>query len=63
MGQAIAATPAGFAEAAQRGYERGDRMLHECGPTAVELRGEKAIAQSKLQIMQRGPVDRAQALG
>ncbi|MGH2893784.1 MAG: nuclear transport factor 2 family protein [Solirubrobacteraceae bacterium] len=47
-------TPHGFAEAAQRGYDRGDRMLHACGPTNVELAGDRAIAQSKLRIMQRG---------
>lgn len=47
----------GFAEAAQRGYDRGDRMLHECGPTAVELSGDRAIAQTKLRIMQRGSVE------
>lgn len=50
-------TPQGFADAAERGYERGDRMLHECGPTTVEVRGNRAIAQSKLRIMQRGPVE------
>src|SRR5947209_154328 len=50
-------TPQGFADAAQRGYDQGDRMLHECGPTVVELRGDRAIAQSKLRIMQRGPVE------
>jgi hypothetical protein len=50
-------SPAGFAEAAQRGYDNGDRMLHSCGPTSVELAGDRAIAQSKLRIMQRGPVD------
>ena len=49
-------TPQGFAEAAQRGYDNGDRMLHECGPTAVRLSGDRAISQSKLRIMQRGPV-------
>lgn len=49
--------PQGFADAAQRGYDQGDRMLRECGPTAVEIRGERAIAQAKLRIMQRGPVE------
>jgi len=50
-------TPRGFADAAQRGYDRGDRMLHECGPTTVELRGDRAISESKLRIMQRGLLD------
>lgn len=50
-------SPRGFAEAAQRGYDRGERMLHACGPTNVELAGDRAIAQSKLRIMQRGLVE------
>jgi hypothetical protein len=50
-------SPRGFAQAAQRGYDNGDRMLHACGPTNVELAGDRAIAQSKLRIMQRGPVE------
>jgi hypothetical protein len=50
-------SPQGFADAAQAGYDRGDRMLHGCGPTNVELAGDRAIAQGKLRIMQRGPVE------
>jgi SnoaL-like protein len=50
-------SPQGFADAAQRGYDQGDRMLHSCGPTNVALAGDRAIAQSKLRIMQRGPVE------
>jgi hypothetical protein len=50
-------SPRGFAEAAQRGYDNGDRMLHSCGPTTVELAGDRGLAQSKLRIMQRGVVE------
>ena len=50
-------TPQGFAEAAQRGYERGDRMLHSNGGTTVELAGDRAIGSTKMRIMQRGPVE------
>lgn len=50
-------SPQGFADAAQGGYDRGDRMLHSCGPTNVQLAGDRAIAQSKLRIMQRGEVE------
>lgn len=50
------ATPEEFAQAAQRGFEQGDRMLHENGGTAVELKGDRAIAQTKLRIMQRATV-------
>jgi hypothetical protein len=50
-------SPRGFTEAAQRGYDRGERMLHSCGPTNVQLGGDRAVAQSKLRIMQRGEVE------
>jgi hypothetical protein len=50
------ATPQQFAEAASKGFERGDRMLHSAGGVTVEISGDRAIAQSKLRIMQRGPV-------
>jgi hypothetical protein len=46
-------TPAEFAKAAQTGYERGDRMLHSNGGTTVDIVGNRAIAQTKLRIMQR----------
>ena len=50
-------SPRGFAEAAEAGYARGDRMLHSNGGTTVELAGDRAIAQTKMRIMQRGPVE------
>jgi hypothetical protein len=46
-----------FAEAAEAGYQRGDRMLHASGGVAIQVEGPRAIAQSKMRIMQRGPVD------
>jgi SnoaL-like domain len=50
------ATPQQFAEAATKGFERGDRMLHGPGGMTAEIAGDRAIAQSKLRIMQRGPI-------
>jgi hypothetical protein len=50
-------SPQGFADAADAGYARGDRMLHSNGGTTVELAGDRAIGQTKMRIMQRGPVD------
>jgi hypothetical protein len=50
-------SPQGFADAAAAGYARGDRMLHSNGGTTVELAGDRAIGQTKMRIMQRGPVD------
>lgn len=46
-----------FAEAASRGYARGDRMLHTAGSIAVEVVGNRAIAEHKAVIMQRGLVE------
>jgi hypothetical protein len=50
-------TPEEFAAAAEAGFTRGDRMLHSNGGTAVKLSGDRAIAQTKLRIMQRGTID------
>src|SRR5437764_9767430 len=47
-------TPDEFAAAAEAGFARGDRMLHSNGGTAVKLNGDRALAQTKLRIMQRG---------
>ena len=51
------ASPQQFAEAATKGFERGDRMLHAVGAVTTEINGDRAVAQSKLRIMQRGPVE------
>jgi hypothetical protein len=50
-------TPAQFAEKAEAGYQRGDRMLHSNGGTSVELAGDRAVSQSKMRIMQLGPIE------
>lgn len=46
-----------FVAAATRGFEAGDRMLHSVGGVNVEIASDRAIARSKLRIMQRGPVE------
>jgi hypothetical protein len=46
-----------FAEAAQSGYEAGDRMLHSDGGCTVDIVGNRAVSQTKLRIMQRAEVD------
>ena len=50
-------TPQQFAEKAETGYARGDRMLHSNGGTSVELAGDRALSQSKMRIMQVGPIE------
>src|SRR5207249_5009406 len=51
------ATPDQFAAAAEEGYARGDRMMHLNAGTTVEVSGARAVAQTRLCIMQRGLVE------
>jgi hypothetical protein len=51
------ATPQEFAEAATKGFAKGDRMLHEVSGVTSLVEGDRGFAMSKLRIMQRGPVD------
>ena len=46
-----------FIEVSRAGFEKGVSILHFLGGTSVELQGERAIAQTKMTISQRGPVD------
>jgi len=49
-----------FIEVSRRGFERGVSILHFQGGTSVDLRGERAIAQTKMTISQRAEVDGVQ---
>jgi hypothetical protein len=42
-----------FIRVSREGFERGVRILHFLGGTSVDLRGERAIAQTKMTITQR----------
>jgi hypothetical protein len=46
-----------FIEASRDGFERGANILHFLGGGTIEIAGERAIAQTKMQIMQRATVD------
>jgi hypothetical protein len=46
-----------FIRVSQEGFDRGVRILHELGGTSVDLAGDRAIAQVRLKIMQRAPVE------
>ena len=46
-----------FIEVSREGWERGVSILHFLGGSSVELAGSRAVAQTKMQIMQRAPVD------
>lgn len=46
-----------FQKARRAGFERGVSIIHFLGGTAIELAGERAIAQTKMTINQRAAVD------
>jgi hypothetical protein len=46
-----------FITVSQEGYDRGVRILHFLGGTTIDLAGTRAVAQTKMTISQRGPVD------
>lgn len=46
-----------FIEVSRAGFDKGVSILHFLGGTSVEIEGERAIAQTKMTISQRGMVD------
>jgi hypothetical protein len=46
-----------FIKVSQDGYARGVRILHFLGGSTIDVAGSRAIAQTKMTISQRGPVD------
>jgi hypothetical protein len=46
-----------FIRVSQEGFERGVRVLHMLGGTSIDLAGDRAIAQTKMTITQRGAID------
>jgi len=46
-----------FIKVSQEGYANGVRILHFLGGTSIELKGKRAIAQTKMTIAQRALVD------
>jgi hypothetical protein len=46
-----------FIKEGQEGYAKGVRFLHFLGGTSIELKGKRAIAQTKMTISQRAVVD------
>jgi hypothetical protein len=45
-----------FIRVSREGWEKGVSILHFLGGTSIDLAGERAIAQTKMTISQRGPV-------
>jgi hypothetical protein len=46
-----------FIAVSREGYERGVRILHFLGGTSIDMAATRAIAQTKMTISQRAPVD------
>lgn len=46
-----------FIAVSQAGYDRGVRIHHMLGGTAMDIAGERAIAETKVSIAQRADVD------
>jgi SnoaL-like protein len=45
-----------FIEMSKQGFAKGVRILHFLGGSSIEVRGDRAIAQTKMTISQRAPV-------
>jgi hypothetical protein len=46
-----------FIKVSQEGYDKGVRILHFLGGMNIEINANRVIAQTKMTISQRGPVD------
>jgi hypothetical protein len=46
-----------FIKVNDEGWARGVRILHFLGGSSIDVAGNRAIAQTKMTISQRGPVD------
>jgi hypothetical protein len=45
-----------FIEMSKQGFAKGVRILHFLGGSSIEVRGDRATAQTKMTISQRAPV-------
>jgi hypothetical protein len=46
-----------FIAVSQQGYDKGARIHHMLGGSTIDVAGERAIADTKLSIAQRAPID------
>lgn len=46
-----------FIAVSREGFERGVRILHFLGGSSIDVAGERAVAQTKMTISQRGAVE------
>jgi hypothetical protein len=47
-----------FIKVSQEGYDKGVRILHFLGGMSIDIRGRRAIAQTKMTISQRAEVEK-----
>ena len=47
-----------FIKVSQAGFDKGVSILHFLGGSSVDLKGSRAVAQTKMTISQRGDVDK-----
>ncbi len=57
MGDLVPGTYEEFIAANLDGYKRGVRIYHFLGGTSIEIKGKRAIAQTKMSISQRAKVE------
>lgn len=50
-------TPDAFIAISKEGFEKGVRILHFLGGSSIDIRGDRAIAQTKMTISQRAEVE------
>ena len=46
-----------FVRASRQGWDKGARVWHTLGGSSIDLAGPRAVAQTKMTIAARGPVD------
>ena len=46
-----------FIKVSQEGYDRGVRIMHMLGGISIDIKGKRAIAQTRMFIQQRAPVE------
>lgn len=46
-----------FIKVSQDGYAKGVRIVHSLGGCSIDIKGARAVAQTKMTISQRSPVD------
>jgi len=46
-----------FITVSQEGYDKGVRIMHLLGGMTIDIKGKRAIAQTKMTISQRAPVE------